>query len=98
MFACLIAPVLACSGDRLPNQSLSTTFSVSQSADNVCEIAIDQPATQIARWNVKTEFLSRSLVAVLHQHGLSVINHPAGSLHREFSRPSLFDMGIALRL
>ena len=98
LIVCLANPSFACSSDRSSDQSQLTQIAVSHSADRWCETAECQSTLQNSRWNVKPAFLSRSMVAVLHQRGLSEITHPAGKLHREFSQPSLFDMGIALRL
>lgn len=98
ILVCLATPAFAPTGDRSCDQSQLTQTSVAQSADQGCETADSQSASRLARWNIKPEFLSRSMVVVLHQQGLSSITHPAGNLRREFSQPSLFDLGIALRL
>jgi hypothetical protein len=95
---CLATPALSFASDHQSDQTQLTVTWVVQSTGQFCETADGKSASQIARWNVKPEYLSRSFLIVLHARGLSVVTHPAGNLHREFSQPSLFEMGIALRL
>lgn len=94
----LATQTFSVTNDHQSDQTRNTVTCVAQSTDQFCETADGKSASQIARWNVKLEYLSRSFLIVLHARGLSVVTHPAGNLHREFSQPSLFDMGIAMRL
>lgn len=95
---CLATPAFSCASDESSDQTQLAVTCVAQSNDQFCETADWKSASQIARLNVKPEYLSRSFLVVLQARGLSVVTHPAGNLHREFSQPSLFEMGIALRL
>lgn len=96
--ACITGPVLASHEGRSDDNPLTGASSVAQLADECYEAADAKSAAQSIRWSSKSEFLSRSLVAVLLQRNLCMITHPAGMLRREFSQPSLFALGIALRL
>jgi len=98
IIVCIVAAGSTCTDDRSVDQSLSAVSPDFQSTNACCESTVGKSASQHGRWNVRPEFLSRSLVAVLHQRGLSVITCATGNLRRQFSQPSLFDMGIALRL
>jgi hypothetical protein len=95
---CLATPAFSFASDQPSDQTQLAVTCVAQSSDQFCETADWKSASQIARLNVKPEYLSRSFLIVLQARGLSVVTHPAGNLHREFSQPSLFEMGIALRL
>jgi hypothetical protein len=96
--ACIAGPLYARFDNRPSDHPQSAVTSVTQSVHDDCEPADCKSAAQVVRWNIKPEFLSRSLVVVQHQHTLCINAHPLGNLRREFSHPSLFAMGISLRL